>query len=220
MSPFTVSIKIALLATLINFFLGILAAKLVMNLKRGRALMDGLFTLPMVLPPTVVGFFLLIIFGKNSPIGMFFSKIGIDIIFTSLGATISAVTVSFPLMYRTALGAFEQVDADIIDAAKTLGVEKRDIFWKILVPNSRPGLLSGLILTFARALGEFGATIMIAGNIPGKTQTMSTAVYTHVQAGDRMGAFKWSLIIVAISFIMMIIMNFLSNYSDRSRKKC
>lgn len=219
MSPFLISIQIALIASIINFFLGIFAAYGVMNMKRGRSLIDGALTLSMVLPPTVVGFFLLIIFGKNSPIGVFLSNMGVKIIFSRLGAIISAVVVSLPLMYRTSLGAFEQVDKNIIDAAKTLGISKGKIFWQILLPLSSPGLLSGIILSFARAMGEFGATIMIAGNIPGKTQTMSTAVYSAVQAGNRKEAFQWSLIIVVLSFTMMILMNLISSKIDRRTGK-
>ena len=210
MSPLLVSLLTALLASIINFFLGIGLAYLVMNMKRGRSLVDGFLTLSMVLPPTVVGFFLLIIFGKNSIIGRALGSIGISIIFTPTAAVISAIVVSLPIMYRTSLGAFEQVNEDILFAAKTLGISKMKIFWKILLPLSVPGVLSGLILTFARALGEFGATIMIAGNIPGKTQTMSTAIYSAVQAGNRLLAFKWSITIVIISFSSMILANSLS----------
>ncbi|MCI5644073.1 MAG: molybdate ABC transporter permease subunit [Peptoniphilus sp.] len=210
MSPLLISLLTALLASVINFFLGIGLAYLVMNMKRGRSLVDGFLTLSMVLPPTVVGFFLLIIFGKNSIIGRALGSLGISIIFTPTAAVISAIVVSLPIMYRTSLGAFEQVNEDILFAAKTLGISKMKIFWKILLPLSVPGVLSGLILTFARALGEFGATIMIAGNIPGKTQTMSTAIYSAVQAGNRLLAFKWSITIVIISFSSMILANSLS----------
>ncbi|MGF0096319.1 molybdate ABC transporter permease subunit [Peptoniphilus sp. SGI.035] len=210
MSPLLISLLTALLASVINFFLGIGLAYLVMNMKRGSSLVDGFLTLSMVLPPTVVGFFLLIIFGKNSIIGRALGSIGISIIFTPTAAVISAIVVSLPIMYRTSLGAFEQVNEDILFAAKTLGISKMKIFWKILLPLSVPGVLSGLILTFARALGEFGATIMIAGNIPGKTQTMSTAIYSAVQAGNRLLAFKWSITIVIISFSSMILANSLS----------
>lgn len=210
MSPLLISLITALLASAINFFLGIALAYIVMNMKRGRALVDGLLTLSMVLPPTVVGFFLLIMLGKNSIFGKILANFGLNIIFTPLAAVISATVVSLPIMYRTSLGAFEQVDEDILLAARTLGISKTRIFWRLLVPLSIPGLLSGLILTFARALGEFGATIMIAGNIPGKTQTMSTAIYSAVQAGNRALAFKWSITIVLISFASMITVNYLS----------
>ena len=219
MSPLSVSLITASLATLINFFLGIFAAYGVMNMKRGRALVDGILTLSMVLPPTVVGFMLLIILGKNSPLGQVLETLGLGLIFTPAAGVVSATVVSLPLMYRTSLGAFEQVDKDIIEAARTLGVSRSRIFWRISIPLSAPGLLSGLILTFARALGEFGATIMIAGNIPGKTQTMSTAVYSAVQAGNRPLAFKWSLVIVFLSFAMMILMNLVSTRLTRSGQR-
>lgn len=219
MSPLAISLITAGLASFINFFLGIFAAYGVMNMKRGRALVDGLLTLSMVLPPTVVGFILLIILGKNSPLGQVLEALGLGLIFTPAAGVISATVVSLPLMYRTSLGTFEQVDKDIIEAAKTLGISRSKIFWRITIPLSAPGLLSGLILTFARALGEFGATIMIAGNIPGRTQTMSTAVYSAVQAGNRPLAFKWSLVIVSISFAMMIMMNMVSTRLTRRGKR-
>ena len=181
-----------------------------MKMNKARSLVDGFLSLSMVLPPTVVGFFLLSLLGRQGPLGKVLESLGIQVIFTPLGGIISAVVVSLPLMYRTSLGAFEQVDKEVLAAARTLGLDKYKIFWKILVPLSMPGLISGLILTFTRSLGEFGATIMLAGNIRGKTQTMSTAIYTAVQAGDTHEAMKWSLIIVIISFIMMVLMNALS----------
>lgn len=215
MSPLLISLLTAFLASSINFFLGIGLAYIVMNMKKGRSLVDGFLTLSMVLPPTVVGFFLLIILGKNSIFGKFLATFGLSLIFTPAAAVISAVVVSLPIMYRTSLGAFEQVSEDILSAAKTLGISRWRVFWKVLVPLSLPGLLSGLILTFARALGEFGATIMIAGNIPRKTQTMSTAIYSAVQAGNRTLAFKLSIIIVFISFISMILVNSLAQKFNR-----
>lgn len=210
MSPLAMSLLIASIATLINFFLGVFLASCVMKMNKARSLVDGFLSLSMVLPPTVVGFFLLSLLGRQGPLGRVLESLGIQVIFTPLGGIISAVVVSLPLMYRTSLGAFEQVDKEVLAAARTLGLDKYKIFWKILVPLSMPGLISGLILTFTRSLGEFGATIMLAGNIRGKTQTMSTAIYTAVQAGDTHEAMKWSLIIVIISFIMMVLMNALS----------
>lgn len=211
MNPLKITILVASIASVINFLLGIFLAYVVMNLKRGRSIVDGLLTLSMVLPPTVVGFFLLIILGKNSIIGQILEKFGYGIIFTPVAAIISAVVVSLPIMYRTSLGAFEQVDKEVLSAAKTLGISRIRTFIFILLPLSAPGLASGFILTLARALGEFGATIMIAGNIPGKTQTISTAIYSAVQAGNRPLAYKWSLIIISISFTMMLLMNILSS---------
>ncbi|WP_425538458.1 molybdate ABC transporter permease subunit [Microaceticoccus formicicus] len=217
-SPFFISIRTALLATLLTFFLGIYAARYVMKTKKLKGIIDGIFTLPMVLPPTVVGFFLLIVFGNYGIFGAILKKLNIDIVFTWYATVISATIVSFPLMYRTALGAFEQVDPELIYAARTLGISERRIFWSIMVPVSRPGIIAGIILSFARALGEFGATIMIAGNIPGRTQTMSTAIYTAVQGGNRELAFKWALIIVGISLVMMVLLNTWSNFYVKSER--
>lgn len=217
-SPFFISIRTALLATLATFFLGIDAARYVMKTKKLKGIIDGIFTLPMVLPPTVVGFFLLIVFGNYGIFGAILKKLNFDIVFTWYATVISATIVSFPLMYRTALGAFEQVDPELIYAARTLGISERRIFWSIMVPVSRPGIIAGIILSFARALGEFGATIMIAGNIPGRTQTMSTAIYTAVQGGNRELAFKWAIIIVGISLIMMVLLNTWSNFYVKSER--
>ena len=215
LSPLWISLKVALPATIFTFVLGICAARTVVKLKHGQAVLDGLFTLPLVLPPTVVGFFLLLAFGKNSLVGQFFSQFGFSFIFSWQGAVIASTVVSFPLMYRTVRGAFEQINPEYLYAARTLGMTERKIFRKIMLPLAWPGILAGAILSFARALGEFGATIMIAGNIPGKTQTMSVAVYTAVQAGDRESAFLWVMIIVCFSFVMMLALNFWTSFQVR-----
>lgn len=215
LSPLWISLKVALPATIFTFVLGICAARTVVKLKHGQAVLDGLFTLPLVLPPTVVGFFLLLAFGKNSLVGQFFSQFGFSFIFSWQGAVIASTVVSFPLMYRTVRGAFEQINPEYLYAARTLGMTERKIFRKIMLHLAWPGILAGTILSFARALGEFGATIMIAGNIPGKTQTMSVAVYTAVQAGDRESAFLWVIIIVCFSFVMMLALNFWTSFQVR-----
>ena len=215
LSPLWISLKVALPATIFTFVLGICAARTVVKLKHGQAVLDGLFTLPLVLPPTVVGFFLLLAFGKNSLVGQFFSQFGFSFIFSWQGAVIASTVVSFPLMYRTVRGAFEQINPEYLYAARTLGMTERKIFRKIMLPLAWPGILAGTILSFARALGEFGATIMIAGNIPGKTQTMSVAVYTAVQAGDRESAFLWVMIIGCFSFVMMLALNFWTSFQVR-----
>lgn len=215
LSPLWISLKVALPATIFTFVLGICAARTVVKLKHGQAVLDGLFTLPLVLPPTVVGFFLLLAFGKNSLVGQFFSQFGFSFIFSWQGAVIASTVVSFPLMYRTVRGAFEQINPEYLYAARTLGMTERKIFRKIMLPLAWPGILAGTILSFARALGEFGATIIIAGNIPGKTQTMSVAVYTAVQAGDRESAFLWVMIIVCFSFVMMLALNFWTSFQVR-----
>lgn len=218
-SPLWISLKVAVTATVFTFLLGLLAARLVVSLGKIKSFLDGIFSLPMVLPPTVVGFFLLIIFGKNSPVGILLMKAGINVLFTWQGAVIAAVVVSFPIMYRTARGAFEQVDRNLIYAARTLGMSEAEIFFKVMLPVSWPGVAAATILAFARALGEFGATIMLAGNIPGRTQTMSVAIYTAVQSGNRSLAYIWVLIIMAISFITILLMNFWTDYQAHMMKK-
>mgnify|MGYP000196415688 FL=1 len=207
-SPLYISLKTAGLATIITFILGIYAARFICKLKKYRGFIDGIITLPLVLPPTVVGFFLLLFLGKNSFIGQFLAVFDINIIFSWPATVITAVVVSFPLMYRTTRGAFEQIDKDLIFAARTLGMSEEKIFWKIILPLAKSGILAGAILSFARALGEFGATIMLAGNIPGKTQTMSTAIYSAVQANDQEAAFVWAGIIIVVSLMVMVLMNY------------
>ena len=219
LSPLLISFKVALPATFFTFFLGILTAAKVVRLRRLRGVLDGIFTLPMVLPPTVVGFFLLLLFGKNSLLGQLLSQIGCSVVFTWQGAVIAATVVSFPLMYRTARGAFEQMDQTLIYAARTLGFSETKIFWKIILPSCWPGVAAGAILAFARALGEFGATTMLAGNIPGKTQTMSLAIYSAVQGNNRERAYYWVAIIMAISFATILLMNYLTSYQKRAKRK-
>ncbi len=209
LSPLILSLKTTLVATFITFFLGIYAARLVLTLpKKIRAILDAIFTLPLVLPPTVLGFFLLIIFGRNSIIGQALLSIGIRIVFSWSATVIAAVIVSFPLMYRTTHAAFEQLDTSIIFAARTLKMSEHKIFWKIMIPNTFSSIIAGTILSFTRALGEFGATLMLAGNIPNKTQTISLAIYTAVSAGNMQLAFVWVMLIISISFITIMLINF------------
>ena len=217
-SPFWISIKVAACATAITFAAGLAAARLVMLMKRGKGIVDGLFSLPMVLPPTVVGFFLLMIFGTNGMLGGLLASIGMSVVFTWQGAVIAAAAVSFPIMYRTARGALEQVDENLINAGRTLGMSESRIFFKILLPMSRPGIAAAAILSFARALGEFGATMMLAGNIPGRTQTMSIAIYTTMQGGNREKAYVWVAVIMAMSFGVMILMNLWNDRQNRRKK--
>ena len=218
-SPLILSLKTALYSTIITFFVGIYIAFAVFKIKRFSSIFDIVFTLPLVLPPTVVGFFLLIFFGRNSFIGSIVEKLGFPFIFTLRGAILASFIVSFPLMYRTSKGAFEQIDTNIINAARTLGKSENWIFWRVMLPNSWQSILGGAILSFTRALGEFGATIMIAGNIPNKTQTISLAIYTAVQAGDRELAFRWVLVIVAISFVSIMMMNIIIPVSSSIKKR-
>lgn len=208
LSPLIISIKTASLATVITFVLGIYAARYIKRVKKYQGIIDGIITLPLVLPPTVVGFFLLLLLGKNSFIGQFLNIFDINIVFSWPATVITATVVSFPLMYRTTRAAFEQVDRDLIAAARTLGASEERIFWKIILPLTKPSIIAGTILSFARALGEFGATIMLAGNIPGKTQTMATAIYSAVQANDQESAFIWAFIIIIFSLIVMVVMNY------------
>ncbi|MCR5775628.1 MAG: molybdate ABC transporter permease subunit [Lachnospiraceae bacterium] len=217
LSPLWISLKVATVSTVITFFLGVFFARIVYSMKRFRYLVDGVLSLPLVLSPTVVGFFLLVIFGKNSPVGRTLSSLGINVVFTWEGAVIAAIVVSFPIMYKITLGAFDQVDTDLIDAAKTLGFNETAIFFKVWIPLSWPGLAAASTLTFARAMGEFGATIMLAGNLPGKTRTMSVAVYSAMQGGDREMAYRWVIIILLISLCTLILMNYwnASRYSRR-----
>lgn len=211
LSPLYISLKTSLLATGITFFLGLYAARAILRLGRWRGVFDGLATLPLVLPPTVVGFFLLVALGKNSLIGGFLLQFDLRVVFSWEATVVAAVVVSFPLMYRTARGAFEQIDENLIHAARTLGMSEAKIFWKIIVPLSWPGIAAGAMLAFARALGEFGATIMLAGNIPGKTQTMATAIYSAVQAGDDAAAYGWAGLIAALSLMIMILAQYWSS---------
>ena len=215
--PFFISFRVAIFATVVTFFLGILAASLVYKMKRGKGIVDAIFTLPMILPPTVAGFFLLLTFGRNGFIGGFLHSIGFPVVFTWMGAVIASIFVSFPLMYRTARGAFEQIDQNIIYAAETLGFSRIKIFWLIKVPMAKAGILAGTVLAFARALGEFGATIMLAGNIPGRTQTMAIAVFSAVSAGNREVAYIWVAILSVMSFAVIMLMNYWAAGNKRKR---
>jgi len=205
--PFFISTSVAVVATVFTFFLGLFAADGVYKMKRGKGIVDALFTLPMILPPTVAGFFLLVVFGRNSFIGTILHSIGAPVVFTWTGAVIASIFVSFPLMYRTTRGAFEQIDRNVLCAAQTLGFSELKIFWTIQVPMAKAGILAGTVLAFARALGEFGATIMLAGNIPGRTQTMAIAVFSAVSAGNREAAFIWVAILSTMSFLAIMIIN-------------
>jgi molybdate ABC transporter, permease protein len=209
LSPLIISLEVAGLATVITFFVGIALAYGVLQIRSRLAgtIADAVITLPLVLPPTVVGFFLLYFLGKRSAFGSALLSIDLPLVFTWRAAVIAAVIVSLPLMYRTARGAFEAIDRNMIHAAQTLSVSNWRIFWRIILPNARHGILAGLVLSFARALGEFGATIMFAGNIPGRTQTMSTAIYAAVQANDYDLAFRWAIIISLFSLFFIGAMN-------------
>ena len=209
-SPIIISMKTAIVAIVFTFILGLFAARWILYRKSEAAKIfwDGIFTMPLVLPPTVAGFFLLVFFCSYGPVGKLFEDyLGIKIAF-SWGATIlAAVVMSFPLMYRSARGALEQIDDDLIFAARTLGMSEWCIFFKVMIPNALPGIISGGVLAFARGLGEFGATAMIAGNIPGRTRTLPLAVYSEVAAGNMDAAYQYVLVIVVICFAIVAAMN-------------
>ena len=213
LSPIIISLRTATLSIIVTFFLGVAAAQLVFRLKSKtmKTILDGLFTLPLVLPPTEAGFFLLYIFGMRRPIGKFFIEYFAVKVAFSWGATVlAAVVISFPLMYRAARGAFEQVDPDVLSAGRTIGMSEWKIFWKVQLPIAWPGVISGAVLAFARGLGEFGATAMIAGNIKGKTRTLPLAVYSAVASGNMKEAGEYVAVLVCISFIVVICMNYFS----------
>jgi molybdate transport system permease protein len=200
LSPLWVSLETSTAATALAFVFGVGAAAAMHRYNgRGRGLLDGLLTLPLVLPPTVVGFFLLLIFGRRSAIGQVLEQVGFRIAFSWPGTVIAATVVAFPLMYRATLGAFEQVNPNLLGAARTLGASEWRTFHRVLLPLARPGVMAGLVLTFARALGEFGATLMLAGNIPGKTQTMPVAIFFAADGGDMGRALSWVVLIVILS---------------------
>ena len=207
LSPLLLSLKTACISTVITFLTGMFASRKVEKMRHGKTILDTVLTLPMILPPTVVGFFLLLLFGNSSPLGIWLSGHGMPVVFSFAGTVAAAVVVSFPLMYRTARSAFEQMDKNLIYAGETLGLSDYKIFWKIIFPNCFPGIAGGTILAFARALGEFGATIMLAGNIPGRTQTAAVAVYAAMQNGNRVQAYQWVAVMVLISFVSVLLVN-------------
>ena len=220
-STIFISMKTSSLSIFITFFLGLFAAWGIFKMKNEpvKILLDGVFTLPLVLPPTVVGFFLLYVFGVRGFVGNFFIEyFAYKIAFSWPATVIAAVVMSFPLMYRSARGAFEQVDYNLLDAGRTLGMSEWKIFWKVLFANSLPGIISGGILAYARGLGEFGATAMLAGNIAGQTRTLPLAVYSEVAAGNMAEALDYVIVIVFIAFIAIFIMDYISIRKEKQWK--
>jgi molybdate ABC transporter permease protein len=208
LSPLWISLRVASTATVVTFFLGIFAAYWMLGYRgRGRSLIEGLLIAPLILPPTVVGFLLLLLFGRNGPLGNLMQHFDFTIIFTWYAGVVAAIVVSFPLMYKTALGAFEQIDPSLLQVARTLGAGEQRVFYRILLPLATPGLVAGGTLAFARALGEFGATLMLAGNIPGETQTMPMAIYFAVEAGDMGAAWLWAIAIMTLSLSGLMVVN-------------
>ncbi|MED4729890.1 molybdate ABC transporter permease subunit [Aneurinibacillus migulanus] len=207
--PLILSVKVAGIATVIVFIVGVgMAFLLARRSFTGKSVIESLFLLPLVLPPTVVGFGLLILFGKNGWIGKWLINwFDIQIVFTWIGAVIASVVVAFPLMYQAASAAFQTLDEKLEQAARTMGASEWRIFWTVSFPLAWPGVLAGLVLSFARALGEFGATLMIAGYIPGQTDTLPIAIYFAAEAGQMEQATGWVIIIVALGFSAMMWLN-------------
>lgn len=219
-TPLFISMKTAGLSVAATFFLGLLAAWMVVEMQNEawKAVVDGLFTIPLVLPPTVAGFFLLMLFGVKRPLGQFFLEyFSVKIAFSWWATVIAAVVMSFPLMYRSARSAFEQVDPSLVDAARTLGMSEWQIFWKVLLMNGLPGVAGGGVLAFARGLGEFGATAMLAGNIAGKTRTLPMAVYSEVAAGNMETAWKYVTVLVTAAFLAVLALDCLEYRNRRKR---
>lgn len=210
-SPFFITLKIGLFSTMICFFLGVGLAyvSLYMN-KRIMAVFDSILTLPMVLPPTVVGFFLLLIFSRRRPVGIFlYGHFHIKIVQSFVGCVIAAFIIAFPLMYKNAKSAFLQLDKNLIYAGRTLGLSEFKIFFKIVCPIASPSLFSGAILSFARAIGEYGATSMLAGNISGKTSTISQQIAILVQNQNYLEAGIWVSVVLFIAFLIMLLMEYI-----------
>ena len=215
--PLWNSLRIAAASSVIVFFAGIFAAYYISRLPRVvKGILDVFLTLPMVLPPTVCGYFLLVIFGMKRPLGMWLANFGIQFAMTWYGGILAASVVAFPLMYRTARGAVESFDETLAYSGQTLGLSNTYIFWKIRMPVCRQGILAGTVLGFARALGEYGATSMLIGYIPGKTATISTTVYQLWRTNDDAGAFRWVMVNMAISAVILLIVNMLEKKSKRS----
>ena len=220
-SPLIISLKTGVVATIVCFFLGLFAARKVIKLSfKAKAVVDGILTLPMVFPPTVAGFILLLIFSRRRPIGIFLDQqLDIQVVHTWLGCILAASVIAFPLMYRNARAAFEQIDANLVYAGRTLGMSEMNIFWRIVVPTAGPGIASGTILTFARAMGEYGATSMLAGNIPGQTGTISQRIAMVIQDGDFATAGFWVVVVLLISFGIIFLVNLVTGSRMKNIKR-
>jgi molybdate transport system permease protein len=218
LSPFWISLKTVLAATTITFLLGIAAARWMARYAgKFRHLLDGLFILPLVLPPTVVGLGLLLAFGKHGPLGAFLAIFDTTVVFSWSATVISATVMAFPLMYMTSRGAFEQVDNHLEDAARTLGASEWRVFWTVTLPLAWPGVAAATMLSLARCLGEFGATLMLAGNIPGKTATIPIAIYFSIQAGDMNQALVLVGIVLVIAFSALAVIAYWKGQTYKAR---
>lgn len=218
--PLYNSLRIAAISTVAVFFLGILAAYYIARLPRlVKGVLDVVLTLPLVLPPTVVGWLLLVLLGPKRPLGLWvLETFGVRLVMTWWSAIFATVEVAFPLMYRTARGAFESFDQNLADAGRTLGRSNTWVFWRVQMPCCRQGILAGTVLAFARALGEYGATSMVAGYTPGRTATISTTVYQLWRTNDDAGAFRWVLVNVAISAVFLLTVNLLETRQRQAGK--
>jgi molybdate transport system permease protein len=218
--PLWNSLRIAAASCVLVFFLGIFCAYYAARLPRIiKGILDVVLTLPMVLPPTVCGYFLLLVFGARRPLGMLLADLGIKFVMTWQGGILAASVVAFPLMYRTARGAFESFDQNLAWSAQTLGLSDTFIFWRIRMPACRQGILAGTVLAFARALGEYGATSMLIGYTPGRTATISTTVYQLWRTNDERGAMFWVLVNLAISTVVLLTVNMLETRQKRTVRK-
>lgn len=218
--PLYNSLRIAAIACTLVFFLGIFSAYYIARLPRVfKGVLDVVLTLPMVLPPTVCGYFLLIIFGPKRPVGQLLAHWGIRFSMTWYGGILAAAVVAFPLMYRTARGAFESFDETLAWSGKTLGLSNTFVFWRIRMPACKQGIIAGMVLAFARALGEYGATSMLIGYTPGRTATISTTVYQLWRTNDEGGAFRWVLVNLAISTVVLLCVNLLERKKQAGREK-
>lgn len=216
--PLYNSLRIAAISCVLVFFAGIFAAYYVARLPRAvKGILDVILTLPMVLPPTVVGYFILLVFGAKRPLGIFLAQYGIKFVMTWYGGVLAAAVVAFPLMYRTARGAFESFDDTLAYSGQTLGLSNTYIFWHIRMPYCRQGILAGTVLAFARALGEYGATSMLIGYTPGRTATISTTVYQLWRTNDEAGAFFWVMVNLGISAVVLLIVNMLERRKKGGR---
>src|ERR1700722_10650094 len=213
LSPLWISLKTTFAATALVLVLGVAAA----SWRTGRQsrwweVFDGVLLLPLVLPPTVVGFFLLVLLGRNGPLGSLLWRLGTSLVFTWPATVIAATVVTFPLMYLTACGALDQIDASMLEAARMLGASELEVFLRIALPLAWPGILAGTVLSFARSLGEFGATLMLAGNIPGRTETIPVAIFFDMESGDTSSALLWASIVLAVSLAVLLAMGAWTRY--------
>lgn len=218
--PLLNSLRIAAIACVLVFFAGLFFAYYIAKLPKAvKGFLDVILTLPMVLPPTVCGYFLLIVFGPKRPLGKFLAQWGIKFAMTWYGGILAAMVVAFPLMYRTARGAFESFDETLAWSGKTLGLSNTYIFWRVRMPACKQGIIAGTVLAFARALGEYGATSMLIGYTPGRTATISTTVYQLWRTNDEAGAFQWVLVNLAISTLVLLCVNLLEQKNKQGGRK-